>query len=423
MTFSSEEVQPFSFNRLEKKEIPEERRVVSIWRKKREAEDELAAEQAAKQAVKDAAEEAAAEKAAIARGPKYPPAKAPDPKAPDPKAAAPKAPAAGASGAPTEGEAAEAGPELPPPPKLNLRPRKPTRGSFSPMVSAEERPKGSFTGFTTSPKPGPDGVRTIVLDSEREAEEAAEKTAAEKREELMVQAQAEAAALKRRAQAEGQQQGYSQGLVKAREEVRAELMPVLKKFAAETQGLLNHRAGILGGAEKEILELALLIGKKVLHGELRLHPEAVGQVVRHALGRAIGWGQVSVLAHPDDCVLLEEVRDSLPAGLEGVTIAGFVPTPSIARGGCVLQSNLGEVDVRLELQVGEVEQALRRALGERLEEAAEQVPAQAAAAATPAAPPAPARPPEPPAEPGIQAQPYRPRELGGPGSPGKEGGE
>lgn len=417
MTFSSEEVKPFSFNRLEKKEIPAEERVVSIWRKMREAEDEQAAEQAAKQAVKDAAEEAAAEKAAAARGPKYPAAKAPGPKAPDPKAAAPKAPAA-EKGAAAEG--AGPAPELPPPPKLILRPRKPTRGSFLPITSAEERPKGSFTGFTAAPKPGPDGVRAIVLDSEREAEEEAEKTAAEKRAELMAQAQAEAAALKERARAEGQQQGYAQGLVKAREEVRGELIPVLKKFAAETQGLLNHRAEILRASEREILELALLIGKKVLHAELRLHPEAVAQVVRHALGRAIGWGRVSVLANPEDCALLEEVKDSLAGGLEGVTIAEFVPAPSIARGGCALQSNLGEVDVRLELQVGEVERALREVLGERLEASAEAAPAPPAPSSPQAAPaPRLAEPPEA-GEKAPEAQPYRLRELGG--QPPKGGG-
>jgi flagellar biosynthesis/type III secretory pathway protein FliH len=404
MTFSSEEVKPFSFHRLEKKEIPAEERVVSIWRKMRETEDEKAAEKAPEASP---AGEGAARKD----------------KASTPQSPPQKAPAAGTGAATVGGDAAEpeeAGPDRPPVPKINLRPRKPLRGSFLPMTNAEERPKGSFTGFITAPKPGPDGVRTIVLDSEREAEEAAEKTAAEKRAELMAEAQAEAAALKERAKAEGQQQGYAQGLAKAREEVRGELIPVLKKFAAETQGLLNYRAEILRAAEQEILELVLLIGKKVLHAELRLHPEVVAQVVRHALGRAIGWGRVSVLVNPEDCALLEEVKDSLAAGLESVTVAGFVPTPSIARGGCALQSNLGEVDVRLELQVGEVERALREALGERLEAGAEATPASQPPS-SPQAAPAPRSAEPPRAEGGApEAQPYRLRELGG--QPPKESG-
>jgi len=73
LTFNAEEVKPFSFNRLEKTDIPEERRVISIWRKMREVEDAKSAELAAEQAVKDAAEAAAAAKVAAARGPKYPP--------------------------------------------------------------------------------------------------------------------------------------------------------------------------------------------------------------------------------------------------------------------------------------------------------------------------------------------------------------
>ncbi|MEK6709443.1 MAG: FliH/SctL family protein [Nitrospinota bacterium] len=407
MMFSSEEVKPFAFGRLEGKDIPEDQRVISIFRKKREDEDKKREEQQRLQ-------QAASEKE---HAPKPPAGKAPAPKTPVPKAppakAAPAAPGAEAP-APEDGATAE---EALPVPKLHLRPRKPTRGNFKAMVSGEGRPKGTFTGFTAAKAPGPDGVRALLLDSEREAEEEAEKTAAQKREELMQQARAEAAALKERARAESQKQGYDEGLVKARAEVRAELMPVLEKFAKEIQGLANARAEVLRAAEREILELALLIGKKVLHAELRLHPEAVAQVVRHALGRAIGWGRVRVLANPADCALLDEVKGAIEAGMEGVSIAQFIPTPSIERGGCALESNLGEVDVRLGLQVGEVEQALRAALEERLAEGALPAPAQVQAQAKPAAttPPATTPPaPEPPKIPESEVLSYRPRELGGP---------
>jgi flagellar biosynthesis/type III secretory pathway protein FliH len=412
MTFSSDEVKPFSFNHLEKKEIPEEQRVISIWRKIRSDADAAAAENAEPAEEKQPESPAHKTTGAKAQGAKA--------KTADPKAA--KVPAS--RGHAPEEEAPASVEELPPIPKLILRPRKPDRTGFKRMASVEERPKGSFTGFTTSPQSGPDGLRTIVLDAEREAEEEAEKTAAERRAELMAQAQAEAAALKQRAQAEGQKQGYAQGLAKAREEVRAELMPVLQKFAAETQGLLNHRAEILQTAEKEILELVLLIGKKVLHAELQLHPEAVAHVVRHALGRAIGWGHVTVRLNPEDCVLLEEVKGSLSAGIEGVAIAELAPTPSIARGGCILESNLGEVDVRLELQLGEVEQALRQALGESLEAAGQAPVPSLKPAQPPATEPAPAAPPQAPeAQPEVQAEPYRLRELGGQPPEKGEGGE
>jgi len=386
--------EPYSLAKLERKEIPEERRAISIWRKLREEKSASPGEEGAEE--KTPPRPAPTAKKAEEKTPSRP--------APNKKKVA-EFPASLGGGAPEP-----AGKE---PPKDEAAPpeKKPPRPGFEPMAKAGGRPKSVFSRFVSARKPSADGSHAVIVEEDPLADEAPAKSEAQLREELLAQAQAEAADIRARAQAEGSEQGYSQGLAKAREEVRAELMPVLEKFAREVQALLSQRAEILRSAEREIFELALLMGKKILHSELHLRPDAVASVVRHALERAVGWGRVKVQVNPEDCALLEEVRGSLDEAAEGVSLAEIVPNPAISRGGCILESNFGEVDARLEMQVAEVDQALRAALEERLE----RMTAPSRGEEGPAPPqetPPPPRAEEPRAQEQPPAQSYRPKELG-----------
>jgi flagellar biosynthesis/type III secretory pathway protein FliH len=72
-------------------------------------------------------------------------------------------------------------------------------------------------------------------------------------------------------------------------------------------------------------------------------------VVREGLERVRRASRVRVRVHPSDAAQLIELE------------AEVVEDPSITRGGCVVESELGEVDARLEVRLD----ALARAIGAR----------------------------------------------------------
>jgi flagellar assembly protein FliH len=183
----------------------------------------------------------------------------------------------------------------------------------------------------------------------------------ETREKILAQARVEAEDIRRQASVEGVQAGHEKGMARAREE----LAPVFEELKNSIKNVMDYRGEVLRLAEQEIFELTILISKKVISSELQMRPEIVLEVVRNALDRAVGWGKATIQVNPEDYAFLEEHRLLLNEEGEEVSLARFDANPSITRGGCVLESNFGEIDARLEKQIEAVDNALRETLADR----------------------------------------------------------
>lgn len=130
---------------------------------------------------------------------------------------------------------------------------------------------------------------------------------------------------------------------KAQEDARAEL-------AAERVALERARRAMLDDAEATVRTLALAVARRLVAEELETHPERIRSIVREASERVRRASRVRVRVSPADCAAL------------GPLDAEIVEDPSVERGGCVVESDLGDVDARLEVRL----EALARALaGER----------------------------------------------------------
>lgn len=233
---------------------------------------------------------------------------------------------------------------------------------FEPLKESIPGDEQLFSGWSVKRELGADGTYPVIFGDEGTYEtigNASAPVSEETREAILAEARVEAEDIRRQASVEGVQQGYEQGMAQAREELRAEMAPVFEELRNSIKGVMDYRDEVLRLAEQEIFELAVLISKKVLHSELQIRPEAVLEVIRHALDRAVGWGKATAQVNPEDYAFLEEHRLLLNEEAEGVALARMESNPSIARGGCLLESNFGEIDARLEKQVETVENALR----------------------------------------------------------------
>ncbi len=292
----------------------------------------------------------------------------------------------------------------------------PPNPDFEPMKNVVPGENFSFSGWVVKRELCADGTYPVVFGDEGTYESIENATAAvseETREAILAEARVEAEDIRRQASVEGVQKGYEQGMTQAREELRAEMVPVFEELRNSIKGVVDYRDEVLHSAEQEIFELAVLISKKVLYSELQMRPEAVLEVVRHALDRAVGWGKATAQVNPEDYAFMEEHRLLLNEEAEGVALVRIESNPSITRGGCFLESNFGEIDARLEKQVEAVESALRETLADRADQRVAEsndepdaVPADSSAT--------PAEESAGPEEIQSSVQPYQPEELGTP---------
>jgi flagellar biosynthesis/type III secretory pathway protein FliH len=115
----------------------------------------------------------------------------------------------------------------------------------------------------------------------------------------------------------------------------------------------RRRDAALGEAERDLAKLALAAARRIVGDELTLAPERILDIVREALDRARRARRIVVRVHPDDAATLRALADgALPYAIE--------EDPAIARGGLVLETELGEVDARIETKLAALEKALER---------------------------------------------------------------
>jgi type III secretion protein L len=104
--------------------------------------------------------------------------------------------------------------------------------------------------------------------------------------------------------------------------------------------------------------------EKIIDGELRLHPDAIVGVVRNALRDARQQREIMVRVHPADADALQKNKPRLLEMLARAQTIEIRADEAIRRGGCVVVTELGTIDAKLERQLDALELALQTELDE-----------------------------------------------------------
>lgn len=156
---------------------------------------------------------------------------------------------------------------------------------------------------------------------------------------------------------DGYLRGYNEGRKAAEEDVLQEIAAL----AAVVGGVEEARERHFADLEPRVVRLALAIAEKILHRQVALDPGIVVDVVRDGLRRLAGAESVTVRLAPEDVDLVKEHGPDLAAGFGDQSRIRVVADPAMPRGGCMIESEAGEVDARLETQLDEVGQRLMEA--------------------------------------------------------------
>jgi type III secretion protein L len=146
-------------------------------------------------------------------------------------------------------------------------------------------------------------------------------------------------------QAQAAEEGRAQGL--------AEWNQILARTAQTADELAKNW-------EEHMLRLSIRVAEKIIGEELRQRPETVVEIVREVLKGARPGKHLIMQVNEADAANvrahLDRIREH--AGLSSEI--QVVTSPSVTRGGCTIESELGIIDARLETQLKCLEDALIR---------------------------------------------------------------
>lgn len=196
----------------------------------------------------------------------------------------------------------------------------------------------TFARIIRAERRGPAVVRAEVYDAQLEAAQ------------ILQRAEAEAAQLMAAARASIEQErerGYAQGVA----EGNARAARTLLEIATARDGMLRER-------ERELGELTLVLAAKLAGPTFERDPRALEHLMSPLLERVRRARAVVLRVSPDAADYVRARVASLIESLELEAAIEVLADPAIDIGGCVVESDLGTLDARLETRVTELARAL-----------------------------------------------------------------
>jgi flagellar assembly protein FliH len=147
------------------------------------------------------------------------------------------------------------------------------------------------------------------------------------------------------------QAGRREGDSMARQELSARLDTVCEKFARTIDELAGLRTRIRRESEEDVVKLSAAIGRKILHRELTIDPDALHGLVKAAMQRVDARDVNRVRVHPED---LPNIQRAMAAVSTARNIE-MVPDSSLERGAAIFETTRGNLDASIETQLREIE--------------------------------------------------------------------
>ena len=183
--------------------------------------------------------------------------------------------------------------------------------------------------------------------------------------EIEAKARDEAAKIEEEARAvmdEQKAQSYEAGFVQGREAGfqtgKDEAARLIDRLHAMHEGIIEKRQEILNETEQQVVDLVLLMARKVVKVISENSKETFAANVVEALKKLKGKCDVTLRVNlKDETFAAEHVKEFI-AAVENVQSLKVVEDSSVDAGGCIVETDFGEIDARIASQLDELEQKM-----------------------------------------------------------------
>jgi flagellar assembly protein FliH len=171
---------------------------------------------------------------------------------------------------------------------------------------------------------------------------------------LEATAQARLEAAEREAAKKGREEGREEGY----REGAAEVERLVGRLHVIMDRSMEKRAEILEQTEAQVVELVLLVAKKVVKVISENQKSVVIQNISQALRKLKTKSDVVVRVNLADLQLATDHVKDFVAMTESAKRLTVVEDSTVDRGGCVIETDFGEIDARISSQLHELEERI-----------------------------------------------------------------
>lgn len=195
-----------------------------------------------------------------------------------------------------------------------------------------------------------DDAQIIKADAENEAFQIIQK-AKQEAEQIIAEAQTQRDKLQLEAKSQGFEQGHAEGYEKG----EAEVNRLIERMHKILEAVMQRREEILKDTESQIVELVILMARKVIKILSENQKNVVMANVVAALKKVRTRGAVTLRVNLEDVKLTTANISEFIKHIENVEGITVLEDSSVEKGGCIVETDFGAIDARISSQLTELE--------------------------------------------------------------------
>ena len=195
-----------------------------------------------------------------------------------------------------------------------------------------------------------DQAAVIKADAENQAASILDKAKAEAAQ-IVAEAQAQHDKIVSEARNEGFEQGHQEGYEKG----AAEVDRLIERMHKILEAVMQRREEILQDTESQIVELVILMARKVIKILSENQKNVIMANTVAALRKVKTRGSVTLRVNIEDVKLTTAHADEFIQHVENVQGITVQEDSSVEKGGCIVETDFGAIDARISSQLTELE--------------------------------------------------------------------
>ncbi|MCX7977399.1 MAG: FliH/SctL family protein [Bdellovibrionaceae bacterium] len=161
---------------------------------------------------------------------------------------------------------------------------------------------------------------------------------------------------------EAYQLGLDEGRQKAFEEQSQLIAARLEEFTQLLDTISKIKTELVTQNESHILQICLHMASRIAQAHIQVDDTALLEAIRSAVSLAQDEEKIRVTVSPTQLEFIEQLKMQTGRDFDFLKKIEFSADGSISRGGCIVETNYGEVDSRIEQRIETLWEALRETM-------------------------------------------------------------
>ena len=158
---------------------------------------------------------------------------------------------------------------------------------------------------------------------------------------------------------EAYKKGYDAGREEGYKEGQAEVLRLIDRLGTVVSTAVDIRDEIIRSSEKLMVEMILMISRKVIKDEIVERREVVINNIKEAIKRVKDRDRIDIRVNFADLDMTTAHKDELIKMMESLKKVNIYEDSRVERGGCIIETDVGAIDARVSTQLDAIEEAIR----------------------------------------------------------------